>query len=61
MGERASMLQLFACLSPGITQQKAVNMQRRLISFPRSPVQKRASCANKSAAHYLKCDLSADE
>lgn len=40
--ERAFMLQLFGCLSPsGITQQKAVNMQSRLISFPRSLVQKK--------------------
>lgn len=37
--------------SPGITQQKAVNMQSRLISFPRSPVQKRASCVNKSVVY----------
>lgn len=47
--------------SPGITQQKAVNMQSRLISFPRSLVQKRAPCVNKSAMYHLKCDLSADE
>lgn len=40
------MLRLFASRPPGITQQKAVNMQSRLISFPRSPVQKRAPCVN---------------
>lgn len=49
-------------LPPRITQQKAVNMQSRLISFPRSPVQKRGSvCVNNSAVYHLKCDLSADE
>lgn len=60
--ERAFMLQLFGCLSPsGITQQKAVNMQSRLISFPRSLVQKkRAPRVNKSTVCCRKCDLSAD-
>lgn len=52
----------YSCLPAfplGITSQEAVNLQSRLISFPRSPVQRRASCANKSATYYLKCDLSA--
>lgn len=46
----------------GITpqQQKNVNMQNRLISFPRSSAQKRAACVHKSTACYTKCDLSAD-
>lgn len=53
----------YSCLHtfpPGITQQKAVNMQSRLISFPRSLVQKRAPCVNKSAVCHTKCDFCAD-